>query len=119
VYGEDLLAWASYKAGRIADARRAAEAALAQGTEDARLFYHAGMIAAAAHDSVAARRLLGRALATNPRFSATQSGIARRTFDALRGTAPSPATTPAAARPATRTAPFTAVRRQLGGNAGV
>jgi tetratricopeptide (TPR) repeat protein len=88
VYGYDLLAWASYKSGRVADARRAAAAALAQGTEDASFYYHAGMIAAAAGDSTAARDLLGRALALNPRFSPTQASVARRTLDALGGGPP-------------------------------
>lgn len=66
VFGYDLLSWASYKAGRIADARKASALALSQGTEDATLFYHAGMIAIAAGDSTAGRSLLARALALNP-----------------------------------------------------
>jgi tetratricopeptide (TPR) repeat protein len=83
VYGYDLLAWASYKSGRIDDARRAATTALSQGTEDATLFYHAGMIATAAGDSTAGRSLLARALELNPSFSPTQAAVARRTLDAL------------------------------------
>jgi hypothetical protein len=66
VFGYDLLSWASYKAGRIDDARKASALALSQGTEDATLFYHAGMIAIAAGDSTAGRSLLARALALNP-----------------------------------------------------
>jgi len=85
VYGYDLLAWASYKSGRIDDARNAATAALSRGTEDATLFYHAGMIAAAAGDSTAARSLLAKALELNPLFSPTQAMVARRTLDALGG----------------------------------
>lgn len=68
VYGYDLLAWASYKAGDIDAARKAATAALAQHTEDATLYYHAGMIAVAAGDSATGRSLLGRALIINPTF---------------------------------------------------
>lgn len=83
VYGYDLLAWASYKAGRIDDARKAAAVSLSQGTEDALLYYHAGMIATAAGDSAVARSLLGRALVINPTFSATQAATARRTFEML------------------------------------
>ena len=85
VYGYDLLAWASYKAGSIADARRASMSALAQGTEDASIFYHAGMIAAAAGDSVAARAMLDKALRLNPRFSPTQAAVAARTLESLGG----------------------------------
>jgi tetratricopeptide (TPR) repeat protein len=93
VYGYDLLAWASYKAGHIAEAQRAAMSALSQGTEDASLFYHAGMIAAAAGDSATARSMLTRTLTINARFSPTQAPIAARTLKALGGSAgatPSP-----------------------------
>ena len=69
VYGYDLLAWASYKAGRIDDARRAAQAALSQGTEDATLLYHAGMISVAAGDSATGKVLLSRAWLLNPTFT--------------------------------------------------
>jgi len=85
VYGYDLLAWASYKSGRINDARTAATAALSQGTEDATLFYHAGMIAAAAGDSTSARSLIAKALELNPLFSPTQAAVARRTLAAFGG----------------------------------
>jgi tetratricopeptide (TPR) repeat protein len=66
VFGYDLLAWASYKAGRTNEARNAALLALSQGTEDAMLFYHAGMIEIAAGDSTRGRSLLSRAFALNP-----------------------------------------------------
>jgi tetratricopeptide (TPR) repeat protein len=85
VYGYDLLAWASYKAGHIAEARRAATEALSQATEDASLFYHAGMIAAAAGDTLTARSMLSRALTLNARFNPTQAPVAVRTLQALGG----------------------------------
>ena len=85
VYGYDLLAWALYKSRRIDEARKASTCALAQGTEDAGLLYHAGMIAAAAGDSTGARSLLSRALKLNPTFSATQAPLARTTLAALGG----------------------------------
>jgi tetratricopeptide (TPR) repeat protein len=66
VFGYDLLAWASYKAGRLGDARKAAALALSQRTEDATLFYHAGVIATAAGDSAAGQSLLARAFTLNP-----------------------------------------------------
>ena len=44
VYGYDVLAWALHKAGRDAEARVPMAAALAQGTQDPQLFYHAAMI---------------------------------------------------------------------------
>jgi hypothetical protein len=85
VYGYDLLAWASYKAGDIPGARRAAAVALSQGTEDASIFFHAGMIAAAARDTTGARSLLARALALNAGFNPTQGPVAEQTLKALGG----------------------------------
>ena len=83
VYGYDLLAWAAYKAGHLDEARRASRLALTQGTEDATLLYHAGVIALANADSVAARALLTRALAVNPRFGIRQVTETRRILDSL------------------------------------
>ena len=68
VYGYDLLAWASYKAGDMQAALRASKVAVAQATEDAGLLYRAGVIARASGDSVSARVLFAKAYAVNPRF---------------------------------------------------
>jgi tetratricopeptide (TPR) repeat protein len=62
VYGHDALAWALFKAGRLDEAAGQADAALALGTPDPRLSYHAGMIAAAQGRTADARRLLTQAL---------------------------------------------------------
>jgi len=83
VYAYDLVAWALYKSGRVVEAANAARAALAQGTEDPQLFYHAGMIAIAAGDSAEARALLTRAVALNPTFSPTQARVARAALATL------------------------------------
>ena len=87
VYGYDLLAWAAYKAGNIEEARRASALAVAQGTEDATLLYHAGVISLAAGDSATARETLARALSVNPRFDVRHAREARRLLGAL-GAAP-------------------------------
>src|SRR5213075_2757642 len=68
VYGYDLLAWALHKQGRDSAARAAMQHALAQHTEDAQLFYHAGMIERALGNIDAARSYLGQVVAMNPRF---------------------------------------------------
>jgi len=78
IYGADALAWTALKAGKLAEAQAAIEQALRLGTKDARLFYHAGMIARAAGDQPAARTHLERALALNPQFDPLQAAIARR-----------------------------------------
>ncbi len=69
VKGADTLAWALFKAGQVAEARRYADQALRLHTQDALMLYHAGMIAHAQGDTAAAREFLNRALALNPHFS--------------------------------------------------
>lgn len=83
VYGADALAWALYKNGHYQDAATASDAALALGTRDALLDYHAGMIAAALGDHQRARTLLAAALALNPQFDLLQAPVARATLARL------------------------------------
>ncbi len=78
IYGADALAWTALKAGKIGEARTAIGDALRLGTRDARLFYHAGMIASAAGDAASARDYLQRALRLNPQFDPLQSAAAGR-----------------------------------------
>jgi tetratricopeptide (TPR) repeat protein len=59
----DVLAWSQAAAGRTQEARASMERALRQGTKDARLFYHAGVIAAMAGQEDEARRWLDKAAA--------------------------------------------------------
>jgi len=77
IYGADALAWTALKANRLEEAQAAMKEALRLGTLDARLFYHAGMIARATGDRRAARDWLQRALALNPGFDPRQSRQAR------------------------------------------
>ncbi len=81
IYGADAVAWTALKAGRINEAQRAIEAALRLGTRDAKLFYHAGMIARAAGAQTSARDYLKRALALNSRFDPLQSSIALKALE--------------------------------------
>ena len=60
IFTMDTAAWAYFKAGRLADARQASQAALRTGTRDARILYHAAEILAANGDAAAARDLLSR-----------------------------------------------------------
>src|SRR4029077_14445079 len=48
VFTMDTLAWALNANGRLHEAREYSKKALSEGTQDARLFYHAGCIAIAA-----------------------------------------------------------------------
>ena len=78
VYGWDADAWALLAAGRAGDADAAMQKALALGTNDALLLYHAGMIAHGVGDDGRARSLLERALALNPGFDPLQAVRARQ-----------------------------------------
>jgi tetratricopeptide (TPR) repeat protein len=77
-YTEDAYAWALYRNARLAEARRASDAATRWGTPDARLIYHAGAIRVAEGDVAGGRRLIERALALNPKFDVTAVPEARR-----------------------------------------
>ena len=85
IYGADALAWTALKAGRLAEAQSAMKDALHLGTQDAKLFYHAGMIAHAAGDGTSAREYLHRALSLSPQFDPLQAPIARKTLMSMDG----------------------------------
>lgn len=78
IYGADAVAWTALKAGRVSEAKEAIREALRLGTQDARLFYHAGMIARASGDTTAAGEYLRRALDLSPQFDPVQAPLARQ-----------------------------------------
>jgi tetratricopeptide (TPR) repeat protein len=63
VFTHDALAWALAAAGRAAEAQPQMDQALSEGTADARLYFHAGIIAALNNDDKEARRWLNEAAA--------------------------------------------------------
>jgi tetratricopeptide (TPR) repeat protein len=69
VYGYDALAWALYRDGRPRDAAPYARQALALGTRDAKMLFHAGLIDRANGDGARAKDELEQALDLNPHFS--------------------------------------------------
>jgi len=79
----DILAWVLYKNNRTEEAAQAMQKALAPGTEDALLDFHAGMIEASRGNPEQARMLLQRALALNPQFHPLHSDEARQTLASL------------------------------------
>ena len=81
IFGYDAAAWAYYKNGNYQGAQTMMEHAMALGTRDARLYYHAGMIALALGNKAEAQQLLDEALTINPYFSILQAEDAR---DALK-----------------------------------
>ena len=81
IYGADALGWTAFKSGRIKEAQAAIKEALRLGTQDARLLYHAGLIARAAGDESAARNYLQQALKLNPQFDSLQASLARKALE--------------------------------------
>jgi tetratricopeptide (TPR) repeat protein len=76
VWALDAYAWALYSTGQYAEADQQIEKALAVGTRDAVLYYHAGAIEAAAGRKAEAIRYLQQSLDLNP--SSDVSDAARR-----------------------------------------
>jgi hypothetical protein len=74
---EDAYAWALHRAGRHTEARVAIDRALAHGTPDPRLLFHAGAIRVAQGDRDAGMILVRRALALNPAFDPVAAAEAR------------------------------------------
>ena len=85
IYAADALAWALHRAERNAEAQPFATEALRLGTQDASLYYHAGMIAHALGDTATARTHLERALAINPYFSVLHADESRQLVKELGG----------------------------------
>ncbi|MCB9787623.1 MAG: tetratricopeptide repeat protein [Deltaproteobacteria bacterium] len=81
---QDALAWALYRAGRPGEARAASDLALAHGTRDARLLYHAGAIRVAQGQVSEGRALIEEALMLAPEFDPLGAPEARRLLARLR-----------------------------------
>ena len=83
IYTWDVLAWALFKHGESKEAAAAISHALAQGTRDAHLFFHAGMIYADLGDSARAQEFLHQSLMINPHFHPIHAETARQTLAKL------------------------------------
>ena len=83
IYAYDLLAWSLYKNDKVEEARDAIEKALKLGTQDAKLFFHAGMIYHRLGEKEEAKQYLAKALATNPHFHILFADEAARTLKGL------------------------------------
>ena len=84
IYGADALAWTALKAGKLPEANAAIKDALRLNTQDAKLFYHAGMIEKAAGNNNRAVEYLEKALKLNPVFDALQAEKARAALQELK-----------------------------------
>jgi tetratricopeptide (TPR) repeat protein len=83
IYAADTLAWALYRNGDYLEAQRYSAEALRLSTQDARLHYHAGMIAYANGATADAHAHLTQALAINPYFSPLRASEAQRVLEEL------------------------------------
>jgi tetratricopeptide (TPR) repeat protein len=84
IYGADALAWTAMKAGKLPEAQAAMKDALRLNTEDARLFYHAGMIEMSLGNKTVAAGHLRNALKINPVFDVLQAEKARAALQELK-----------------------------------
>ncbi|MBA4182929.1 MAG: hypothetical protein H0X49_02820, partial [Acidobacteria bacterium] len=83
IFTSDTLAWCLFKKGQLTEAKTAMDEALRLGTQDARLFYHAGMIEQALGNRRNAIKHLQLALKINPSFDILQAEVARQTLRAI------------------------------------
>ncbi len=83
IYSADALAWCLFKKGRFEEAKTASDEALRLNTRDARLLYHAGMIALATGDKQKGAEYLKKSLAINPSFDILQAEVAREKLKSL------------------------------------
>jgi tetratricopeptide (TPR) repeat protein len=78
IEADDVLAWALYRNGRCAEAKRHSARALRLGTHDALKLFHRGMIERCLGRDDAGRSYLRRALEINPHFSLLYVPVAER-----------------------------------------
>ncbi len=71
IYTRDVLAWALYRKKDFAAAKAESDAALAHGTKEPLLLFHAGAIRLAMGEKAAGEKLLREALKMNPAFDQT------------------------------------------------
>lgn len=83
IFTADALAWALYKKGNFAEAKKMSAEALKLKSNDARILYHAGMIEKELGNKSEAVNLLKKALETNPKFDLIQVEIAQKTLQEL------------------------------------
>jgi tetratricopeptide (TPR) repeat protein len=84
IYTADILAWCLYRTGEFVEAQATMKQALRLKTQDARLFYHAGMIEKALGNKKAAVEYLEKALKLNPAFDFVQAPIAKLALQELK-----------------------------------
>ncbi len=99
IFTYDAIAWAALAAGDIARAKTNSEHALAEGTKDSRLFYHAGRIALAAGETAEAATWFTKAAASQQTLLPSErADLSRVASENSNTQTPSPTATNLAAR---------------------
>lgn len=83
IFVADTLAWTLYQTGDYVGAKNMMDRALRLQTQNALLFFHAGMIAHELGDDAGAQQYLSRALQLNPHFSLRYAREARELLGTL------------------------------------
>ncbi|MEP6903750.1 MAG: tetratricopeptide repeat protein [Actinomycetota bacterium] len=84
IFTSDALAWTLYKKGQLTDAKTAISAAMNPKADDARIYYHAGMIEKDLGNRAEAKKMLEAALKLNPMFDLIQAENARKAISELK-----------------------------------
>jgi len=87
IFSRDALAWAELQNGDLEGARENIALALAEGTQDARLFYHAAAIAAASNDNLGALSFSKKSEAISQMLLPSERADLGRQIAALTGSA--------------------------------
>ena len=83
IYAYDLLGWSLYKNDKVEEARHSIEKALTLGTQDAKLFFHAGMIYHRLGEREKAKHYLTKAIVTKPYFHILYAETAQKNLEQL------------------------------------
>jgi tetratricopeptide (TPR) repeat protein len=84
IFTADTLAWTLYKKGQLTDAKTEINNAMNPKANDARIFYHAGMIEKDLGNRAEAKTMLETALKINPMFDLLQAENARKALAELK-----------------------------------
>lgn len=87
IYAFDTIAWVLHQMGRDTEAKPWTVKAMSRGTQDAKMFFHAGMIDAGLGNNALARQELSRTMAINPLFQFGLDDQARDKLQKLGGAA--------------------------------
>lgn len=81
IFAADVLAWTLYKNGEYTEAQTYAEKALATGSQDAAILFHAGMINKQLGRTTNAKQFFKQAMESNPDFSIIEAPMLHQAYN--------------------------------------